>query len=131
MSKVYLASCNDELLFDDLEECVQFIVDNSKYPLTKIVDVFEKIQPSHKDLLDVECILENMQCQAEDIAGEWAEDYTSDIYFDKDKTQELFNLVLNWFNENLKQPTFYTAGKFIETIEVTEELCSNLSIELG
>lgn len=68
MIQVYLASCNDRLLFDDLEECLQFVVDNSEYPLTKTVDVFEKYQPGGtKDLLDVGCILENLQCRAEDI----------------------------------------------------------------
>lgn len=130
MSKVYLPSCNDELLFDDLEECVQFIVDNCEYPLTKTIDVFEKYQPEHKDLLDTECILENMQCQAEDIGGEFAEGYTDNIYYSKEKQKELFDLVLNWMNENLEQPTFYTAGKLIETLEVTEELCNNLRIDL-
>ena len=130
MSKCYLASCNDEVLFDDLEECIQFIVDNSEYPLTKTVDVFEKYQPVHKDLLDVECILENLQCRAEDVAGEWAEDYTTDLYYDEVKKKELFNLILKWFDTNLDQPTFYTAGKLLETIEVTEDLCNNLSIAL-
>ena len=130
MSKCYLTSCNDEMLFDDLEECIQFIVDNSEYPLTKTVDVFEKYQPTHKDLLDIECVLENMQCQAEDVAGEWAEDYTTDLYYDEVKKKELFNLILKWFDANLDQPTFYTAGKLLETIEVTEDLCNNLSITL-
>ena len=130
MSKVYLASCNDELLFDDLEECVQFIVDNSEYPLTKTIDVFEKYQPEHKDLLDIECLLENMQCQAEDIGGEYAEGYTDSVYYDKDKQSELFNVVLEWMNENLKQPTFYTAGKLLETIDVTEDLCKSFNIDL-
>ena len=130
MSKCYLASCNDEMLFDDLEECIQFIVDNSEHPLTKTVDVFEKYQPLHKDLLDIECVLENMQCQAEDVAGEWAEDYTTDLYYDEVKKKELFNLILKWFDTNLDQPTFYTAGKLLETIEVTEDLCNNLSIAL-
>ena len=130
MSKVYLTSCNDELLFDDLEECVQFIVDNSEYPLTKTIDVFEKYQPEHKDLLDTECILENIQCQAEVIGEEFAEGYTDSIYYSKEKQKELFDLVLNWMNENLEQPTFYTAGKLIETLEVTEELCNNLHIDL-
>ena len=130
MSKCYLASCNGEMLFDDLEECIQFIVDNSEYPLTKTIDVFEKYQPTHKDLLDIECVLENMQCQAEDVAGEWAEDYTTDLYYDEVKKKELFNLILKWFDTNLDQPTFYTAGKLLETIEVTEDLCNNLSITL-
>ena len=71
-----------------------------------------------------------MQCQAEDVAGEWAEDYTTDLYYDEIKKKELFNLILKWFDTNLDQPTFYTAGKLLETIEVTEDLCNNLSIAL-
>ena len=106
MEKVYLASVNDELLFDDLEECVQFVVDNSEYPLTKTIDVFEKYQPLHRNLLDIECVIENMQCRAEDIGGEYAEDFTNDIWYDEKKKDTLFNLVLNWMNKNLDQPTF-------------------------
>ncbi len=131
MSKCYLASCNGEMLFDDLEECIQFIVDNSEYPLTKTIDVFEKYQPTHKDLLDIECVLENMQCQAEDVAGEWAEDYTTDLYYDEVKKKELFNLILKWFDTNLDQPTFYTHGKLLDTLTVTEDLCNTFNIELN
>lgn len=131
MSKCYLASCNDEMLFDDLEECIQFIVDNSEYPLTKTIDVFEKYQPAHKDMLDIECVLENMQCRAEDVGGEWAEDYTSSVYYDKAKHSELFNLVLDWLNKNLDQPNFYTHGKLLDTLTVTEDLCNTFNIELN
>ena len=130
MEKCYLASCNDELLFDDLEECVQFVVDQSEYPLTKTISVFEKYQPLHRDLLDIECVIENMQYRAEDIGGEYAEDYTNDIWYDEKKKGALFNLVLNWMNKNLDQPTFYTAGKLLEEIEVTEDLCKSLNIDL-
>lgn len=130
MEKVYLASCNDELLFDDLEECVQFIVDNSEYPLTKTIDVFEKYQPTHKELLDVECVLETLQCRAEGIAGEFADDYTSELYFDKVKSKELFDTVLFWLDNNLDQPTFYTAGKLLDTLNVTKDLCNKFNIDL-
>lgn len=130
MEKCYLASCNDELLFDDLEECVQFVVDQSEYPLTKTISVFEKYQPLHRDLLDIECVIENMQCRAEDIGGEYAEEYTNNIWYDEKKKDALFNLVLNWMNKNLDQPTFYTTGKLLEEIEVTEDLCKSLNIDL-
>lgn len=60
-----------------------------------------------------------------------AEDYTDTVYYDKTKQTELFNLVLDWLNENLEQPTFYTAGKLLETIDVTErKLCKSFNIDL-
>ena len=131
MEKVYLSSVNDELLFDDLEECVEFIVDNSKNPIGKHVSVFVKVQPTHEDLLDIDCIADNLACRAGDIGGEYAEDYASELHYCKETKEQLFNLVLNWMNSNIDQPTFYTAGELLEEVEVTEALCKSLNIELN
>lgn len=130
MEKVYLSSINDELLFDSLEECVEFIVDNSESPLTKTIQVFEKYQPTHKDLLDVDCIADNLACRADAIGGEYAEDYASELSYCKETKSQLFNLVLNWMNDNVDQPTFYTAGKELEVLDVTEALCNSLNIDI-
>ena len=131
MEKVYLASNNDELLFDSLEECVQFIIDNSEYPLTKSVKVFEKYQPKHKDLLDVDCIAETLECRGYDIAEDYAEDYMWEFWNSPDKRAELSRIVLKWFNDNIDQPSFYTAGKLLEILDVTENLCKDLGIDLN
>ena len=130
MEKVYLSSVNDELLFDSLEECVEFIVDNSESPLTKTIQVFEKYQPTHEDLLDVDCIADNLACWADDIGGEYAEDYASELHYCKETKAQLFNLVLNWMNDNIDQPTFYTTGKELEVLDVTEALCNSLNIDI-
>ena len=131
MEKVHLSSINDELLlFDSLEECVEFIVDNSESPLTKTIQVFEKYQPTHKDLLDVDCIADNLARRADDIGREYAEDYASELHYCKETKAQLFNLILNWMNDNIDQPTFYTTGKELEVLEVTEELCSSLNIDI-
>ena len=130
MEKVYLSSINDELLFDSLEECIEFIVDNSESPLTKTIQVFEKYQPTHKDLLDVDCIADNLACRADDIGGEYAEDYASELHYCKETKTQLFNLILNWMNDNIDQPTFYTAGKELEVLDVTEALCNSLNIDI-
>lgn len=129
MEKVYLSSINDELLFDDLEECVEFIVDNSENPIGKYISVFVKVQPTHEDLLDVDCIADNLACRADDIGGEYAEDYASELHYCKETKAQLFNLVLNWMNDNVDQPTFYTAGKELEVLDVTEALCNSLNID--
>ena len=131
MEKVYLSSVNDELLFDSLEECVEFIVDNSESPLTKTIQVFEKYQPTHKDLLDVDCIADSLACRADDIGGEYAEEYASELHYCKETKEQLFNLVLTWMNSNIDQPTFYTAGELLEEVEVTEALCKSLNIEIN
>ena len=130
MEKVYLSSINDELLFDSLEECVEFIVDNSESPLTKTIQVFEKYQPTHKDLLDVSCITDTLACRADDFGGEYAEDYASELHYCKETKSQLFNLVLNWMNDNIDQPTFYTTGKELEVLNVTEALCNSLNIDI-
>lgn len=131
MEKVYLSSINDELLFDDLEECVEFIVDNSWNPIGKHISVFVKVQPTHEDLLDIDCIADNLACRADDIGGEYAEDYANELHYCKETKEQLFNLVLNWMNSNIDQPTFYTEGKLLEEVEVTEALCKSLNIELN
>ena len=131
MEKVYLSSINDELLFDDLEECVEFIVDNSENPIGKHISVFVKVQPTHEDLLDIDCIADNLACRADDIGGEYAEDYASELHYCKETKEQLFNLVLNWMNSNIDQPTFYTAGELLEEVEVTEALCKTLNIEIN
>lgn len=131
MEKVYLSSINDELLFDDLEECVEFIVDNSENPIGKHISVFVKVQPTHEDLLDIDCIADKLACRADDIGGEYAEDYASELHYCKETKEQLFNLVLNWMNSNIDQPTFYTAGELLEKVEVTEALCKSLNIELN
>lgn len=130
MEKVYLSSINDELLFDSLEECVEFIVDNSESPLTKTIQVFEKYQPTHEDLLDVDCIADNLACRADAIGGEYAEDYASELHYCKETKGQLFNLVLNWMNDNIDQPTFYTTGKELEVLDVTEALYNSLNIDI-
>ena len=131
MGKVYLPSINDELLFNSLEECVEFIVENSESPLTKTIQVFEKYQPTHEDLLDVDYIADNLACRADDIGGEYAEDYAIELHYCKETKAQLFNLVLNWMNANIDQPTFYTTGKKLEVLEVTEDLCKSLNIDLN
>ena len=131
MEKVYLASINNELLFDDLKECVQFIVDNSENPLTKTIKVFVKNKPKHKDLLDVDCIAETLECRGYDIGQDYAEDYMYQFWSDPDKRAELSRIVLKWFNDNIDQPTFYTTGKELEVLDVTESLCKSFNIDLG
>lgn len=139
MEKVYLSSINDELLFDDLEECVEFIVDNSENPIGKHISVFVKVQPTYEDLLDIDHLSRLAQEESytmprgltREQRREYAEDYASELHYCKETKEQLFNLVLNWMNSNIDQPTFYTAGKLLEEVEVTEVLCKSLNIELN
>lgn len=125
---VYVASINDELLFTDLQECVEFICDNSENPLTKSIDVFYKLQPTHSSFVRSKDIIESIQNRAYDEYSEFSENYLDDIYFDQSKINSLDTLITNWLNENSEQPSFYQANEFIKTIDVTNELLSQYNL---
>lgn len=58
---------------------------------------------------DSEIIIEHMQCQAEDVGGEYAESYpdVSDEA-EKELTEQLHRLLSDWCSKHEVSPTFYT-----------------------
>ena len=74
----------------------------------------------HSDFINVDIVLEGMVDYAYDNHGEWTEGYLYDVT--KEQAYELNNLLVRWFNKNIKQPTFYRISNIKETKEkFTEE----------
>ncbi len=60
--------------------------------------------------VNVETIIDDIQCQAQDICGEVAEDYLYDI--PEKQKEELEKLIVGWFDKNGYAPTF---SKIVKT----------------
>lgn len=58
----------------------------------------EAVRFKPEDFVDVDDVLENMQCRADDEGGEYAEDFT---YCDKEAQDELQSLLESWANKHL------------------------------
>lgn len=58
----------------------------------------EAVRFKPEDFIDVDDVLENMQCRADDEGGEYAEDFT---YCDKKSQEELQSLLEAWANKHL------------------------------
>lgn len=57
------------------------------------------------EFVDCENLIEDAMCQAEDTAGEVAEDWLS--YFPQKDKDELNELLVDWFEKKGYKPTFY------------------------
>ena len=63
---------------------------------------------THKDFIDADDIIERAKDRAHE-DSEYAEGYLDDIT--KEQEQELNKLIIDWFNKNVKQPTFFEIKK--------------------
>ncbi len=71
----------------------------------QVVYVGECIYKKHEDFISADDIIEMAKDRAyED--NEYAEYYLDDIT--KEKKEELNKLIIDWFNNNAEQPTFFT-----------------------
>lgn len=71
------------------------------------------------DFVDIDSIIDNMDCRATDEAGEWAEDFT---YCSPEALDELEHLVSDWANRHLTC-SFYGIREDEEiTFTITEEM---------
>ena len=123
---------SDEDVFDDLQSAVEFVgnvANDEKDAIGWVINVCEKIQPTHSHFVDAKDIINEMQCRAYDNFSEYSEDYLSDIEFDEEKIKSLNELLEKWFDENASQPAFWQAGKDVKTIIVDKELLNNNGVE--
>lgn len=123
---------SDEDAFDDLQSAVEFVgnvANDEKDAIGWVINVCEKIQPSHSRFIDAKDVISEMQSRAYEEHSEWSEDYLSDIEFDEEKIKSLNELLEKWFDENASQPTFWQAGKDVETIIVDKELLDKHGVE--
>lgn len=120
---VYLPS--DEYAYDNLQDAMGFIENNAgslEDAIGWVINVCEKIQPSHSRFIDAKDIINQMQERSYEEFSEWSEDYLNDIEFDEEKIKSLNELLEKWFDENAIQPAFWQAGKNTGAVIVDKEL---------
>ena len=123
---------SDEDLFDSLEKAMTFIGEISSDAddaIGAVIDVYEKVAPSHGCFFSAEGIIEDMQNSASDNYSEWADDYLNDVEFDNEKLKSLSDLLSKWFDENAKQPLFFQSGKHVSHIVVDEKLLTEHGVK--
>ena len=122
----------DECAYDDLQDAVEFVgnvANDEKDAIGWVINVCEKIQPTHTRFINAKHIVSEMQNNAYDEFSEWSEDYLNDVEFDAEKIKSLNELLEKWFYENASQPTFWQAGKDVETIVVDKDLMNEYGVE--
>lgn len=82
----------------------------------KIIYVAEQKRALHKDFINIDSLIENMQ-EAANFESEYADDYLED--FKEEHESELEKLILEYMDKNLAQPNFYEAVN-IQEISVEE-----------
>jgi len=97
----------DETAYHDYDEIVAIMKDEGE---RDFIFMGNKIPQKHSYFLSVSCLIEDMQDRACEL-GEWAEGYLDDVT--KEQKEELNNLVLDWFNKNITEPSFF----LVENIE--------------
>jgi uncharacterized protein YeaC (DUF1315 family) len=108
MDKSLVVYSLDGKTYYDYEEIISMIKDGEK---SDFVYVGNKIEHTHKSFLDTDCVIEQMQDNADEV-GEWAEGYLCDMT--KEQKEDLKNTVLNWFNKNITQPSFFNVENSVK-----------------
>lgn len=101
---------------DDVDY-VEHYLEELEYLPEDLIEIGEKVPVLHKDLFKLWHLTENMQDAAYELADDYAEDYLKDLT--GEKAEELKTLILNWLNENVSQPNFFTVEK-VKEITVKE-----------
>lgn len=116
----WTTSLNGEIFngecFDTPEEAIKYMTNNLDIEgLKKGYWIGQVKKCFTSQFIDCENIIENAQCQADDVAGESAEDYLTDVT--PKQIDELNKLVRKWFDDNGFAPTFYSI-KNVRKIQV-------------
>ena len=74
--------------------------------------------PCAKQWVNADSVIEDIQCQANDECGEYAEDYLANI--SEEAKQELFDLIVAWANTHEK-PHFWFVENVRERTLTTED----------
>ena len=106
---MYVYSLDEEEYhdYDDIQDMIDESIE--EYPAT--IYKAQKKEYSHNDFICLYDLIDNMKDKANDIAGEWAESYLNDL--NKDKKIELEKLIINWLDNNISKPSFFTVEKQI------------------
>lgn len=103
-----------EWVMDDLE---------CDYQSGDEVEIFEgdAVAFTHKEFINADRIIEDIQEAAYDEIGEWQQDYLEDLANNKDKMIELNKLLLDFITANSKAPTCYKVVNVKETKVIVGE----------
>ena len=126
---VYLPT--DEDAFEDIQDAMNFIesfASDKKDAIGWVIDVCEKVQPTHGRFINAKDIIYDMQNRASDEFSDYADDYLNDVEFDDEKINSLNSLLKDWFDRNSGQPYFWQAVKSVDSIIVDEELLEKYDI---
>lgn len=91
--------------FDSPEAAAEEAFDND--PEMESVYVGEVVKEAAHAFVNARLIVENLQEQAADDCGEWAEDWLEALQKNKEKLAELEQVVGDWIQEQYP-PTFWT-----------------------
>jgi len=94
-----------------------------KFATGSIVTIFtgQSVPAGHRDFIYADEIIESMKEYAYEDFDDFSDTYLDDI--DALKIKRLNRLLINWFNKNAKQPTFYNVkNKHPVNIEVGGDL---------
>lgn len=91
----------NEIAYYDYDDIVAIMENEGE---SDFIFMADKICQKHSNFLDVDCVIEEMQDRASEL-GEWGESYLTDL--SKEQKEELHSTVLDWFNKNISQPSFF------------------------
>lgn len=120
MEKCYFLGDNG---FQNLQEAVEYFIDHYDYESGEDneITVYKKQDFTHNSFLRVDSMLADMSSLAYD-ETEYAEDYLSDIIYNKEKVKQLEKLILNFLEENASSPSFWQGvGEPLEVIKVNNQ----------
>ncbi len=104
MNKIdYVFNINDT--WTDDVDYVEHFIEELEFKLTDTIEFGARVQILHKDIFNLRDLIEDLQDSAYEMAGDYAEDYLSELTFGK--ADELEELILLWLNKNVKQPNFF------------------------
>lgn len=109
--------------YDSLDDAVEHILGWCEFNNDEVreIQVYKMLQNRHSHYVSGSSVLENFA----EIAynnNEYAEDYLSDVIFNKEKCKELENIIVEWLGKNAESPRFWEAtGDVVEEIVVNKE----------
>lgn len=100
---------------DSIEEAVAAALDHhGGLEIGSTISIGEIIPVDAHQLVDADCVIDNMSCQAYDLAGEPSEDYLGSVT--KEQKSELEALIAAWA-DRVEKPAFWQIGTiYVHTI---------------
>ena len=101
-------SLDGDMFYENIDDIID------KVSVTKTIYVGEKVEKHHKDFININYLIEQMQELAYDVS-EYSEGYLEDITIEHKNNIE--KIILEYMNKYIDKPKFY------EVINIKEILC--------